>query len=62
MLKEFAKEADGFSEEDVHLFAKECLLSEDDVRKWLPNIWKSSRNAEKNKQTAKKTNPKSRAN
>ena len=32
ILKEFAKEADGFSDEDDQSFAKQCLLSKDDVK------------------------------
>ena len=57
ILKEFAKEADGFSDEDVQSFAKQCLLSEDDVQMWLSNIQRGRKNAQKkNKQTtARKT-------
>ena len=38
ILKEFAKEADGYSEADVQSFAKQCLRSEDDMQMWLLNI------------------------
>lgn len=64
ILKEFAKEADGFSEEDVQSFAKQCLLSEDDVRMWLSKIQSRRKNAvAKNKQTAaRKTKKKGKTN
>lgn len=63
ILKEFAKESDGFSEEDDCSFAKQCLSSEDDEQLWCSSIQRSRKKTdnkrhetERNAQARRKAN------
>lgn len=55
ILGDFCKKNAGFTKEDVQRFARECLLSEQDVEMWLRNIQTIKRNSKK-KQKKKQKN------
>ena len=54
ILGEFIKKNNGFSKEDVQRFAKECLLSEEDVDMWLTNIQNMKSHSKKKHKKQKK--------
>ena len=54
ILGDFIKKNNGFLKEDVQRFAKECLLSKEDVDMWLTNIQNMKSHSKKKTQKKQK--------